>query len=263
MLQLNYRVRNDGVPILKNKNIEDDAEYILSQYDDTLLTNPHPIDVEDFTERFLGYNIHFENLSFNGCIWGRMVFNNRRILVYDPEKKDIAYRPIDENTVVIDNSLLEAPNEYAFRSTMIHECGHGLYHSQIYKENENQLSFFPTNNDEKIAITACRSSDVQGSGKRELITKHDWIEHHAKYFSAAILMPRPAMHIVCYDKKLRDNKFLSPEMKLDLLTERVSDTFNVSPASARIRINQLGYGIDNIKQRKLFTFENDETVYSI
>lgn len=71
------------------------------------------------------------------------------------------------------------------------------------------------------------------------------------------------MHIVCYDKKLRDNKFLSPEMKLDLLTERVSDTFNVSPASARIRINQLGYGIDNIKQRKLFTFENDETVYSI
>ena len=256
MLQLNYRVRKDGVPILKDKEIDDDAEFILGQYDKTLLTDPHPLDVEDITERFLGFNIHYENLSNNGCIWGCMVFNNRKILVYDPDNNDIDYHPVDANTVVIDNSLLDDSNDYIFRSTMIHECGHGLYHAQIFRENDNQLSLFPEKAEEKIAVSVCRSSDIQGNGRHELVSTHDWIEHHAKYFSAAMLMPRSAMHIVCGDKSMRENlSKLAPGYELDILASRVSNTFNVSPTSAKIRIIQLGYGFEEYKQNTLFTIE--------
>lgn len=264
MVQLNYRVRKGGIPILKDKQIDEDAEYLLSQYDSTLLTDPHPLDVDDFTERFLGFNIHFDNLSNNGCIWGRMVFNNRRILVYDPEKNDIDFHPVDANTVVIDNSLLDSPNEYALRSTMIHECGHGLYHGQIYRENDAQLSFFPVKNEEKIAITACRSKDIQGNGKRGLVTDHDWIEHHAKYFSAAMLMNRPAMHIVCGNKELRKNlRAEVPGFELEYLASLVSDTFNVSPASAKIRINQLGYGFEKSEQSTIFSIGYPSNIISV
>ncbi len=263
MLQLNYQVRDGGVPILKDSKIEEDAEFIIEQYDATLLTDPHPVNVEDITERFFGFNIHYENLSNNGCIWGMMVFNDRSIIVYDPEKDDIALCPVDENTVVIDNSLLSSHNEHAYRSTMIHESGHGLYHAQIYRENDKQTSLFPVRNEEKLAITACRSSDIQGSGKKRLITTRDWVEHHAKYFSAAILMPRPAMHLLCYDKRMREKLRKDFQGKeLDILASKVSETFNVSITSAKIRINQLGYGFDN-KQRTLFKVEDDESMYSI
>ena len=254
MIHLHYRVREGGIPILKDREIEEDARYLLFQYDKSLLTDPHPLDVEDFTERFLGFSIHYENLSFNGCIWGMMVFNNQQIIVYDPEKDSIAFPKVDANTVVIDNSLLDMPNEYAFRSTMIHECGHGLYHPQIYRIDENQMSLFPLADENKLINTGCRSTDIQGSGKRKLVTDLDWIEHHAKYFSAAVLMPRSAMDIVCGDKDMRESLIkTAPGYELDTLALKVSETFNVSPASAKIRITQLGYGFEESNQQSLFT----------
>ena len=253
MIQLKYQVREGGIPILKNDQIDNDAEYVLGLYDRTLLTDPHPLDVEDFTERLLGFNIDYMDITNNESIWGMMVYNNRNVIVYDREAKDIRLCPVAANTVVLDNSLLDEGNEFIFRSTMMHECGHGLYHRQIFCEDDNQLSLFPELNDEKIAITACRSSDIQGTGKHSLVTKHDWIEHHAKYFSAATLMPKSAMKIICGDESLRNRlRDEAPGFETSLLASIVSDTFNVSSTSALIRINQLGFGFDKGGQHSLF-----------
>ena len=257
MAGLTYQVGKRGVPILSHEKIDGDAEYLISQYDNTLLTDPRAIDVDDFVERYLGFNLHFENLSFNGCIWGRMVFNNRRILVYVPETHGIAYHPIDANTIVVDNSLLEDNSEFAYRSTVIHEAGHGLYHPQIFKEDDNQISLFPVKNADKKAVTVCRSVDVLGvknEGRRELITDHDWIEHHAKYFSAAVLMPKKAMQIVCGDMRTREHCKRFGPLADEMLAQRVSGVFNVSPTSARIRIKQLGYAFQQEEnQQNMFT----------
>lgn len=258
MVSLNYQVGKHGIPILKHAKIDDDVECLLQQYDKTLLTDPHPIDVDDFAERFLGFNMHYENLSNNGCIWGRMVFNNRRILVYDPETNGIAYHPVDANTIVIDNSLLDEASEAAYRSTVAHEAGHGLYHPQIFREDDNQLSLFPIENEQKVAVTVCRSVDVTGgtSGRRELVTDHDWIEHHAKYFSAALLMPKTAMKRLCMDETVRKKclQYGIPILADEELARKVCNTFNVSYTSAKIRISELGYSFKQTEMEKtLFT----------
>lgn len=244
MRQLEFRAKKSGVPILKDDDIDRDVIVLLHDYNPDLLETPQALDVEDFAERFLGLDIHYEYLSHNGCIWGRMVFNDRLILVYDPDNNSIAYHPVDANTIVVDNSLLEGTTEYALRSTIAHECGHGLYHPQIYREDDNQLSFFPVDPKTKLAASVCRKEDISGSsgGKKELVTDHDWVEHHAKYFSAALLMNKAVMLKVYGDidwrcQFLREN---GQHFVDGSLVTQVARTFNVSPTSARIRLSKLG-----------------------
>ena len=247
-----YNTKRDGVPILSHKQIDEDVLALLEQYDKSLLTAPQAIDIEDFVERFMGYNIHFLDLTNNGSILGRMVFNKRKILAYDAEHDDITYCPVDEDTVVIDNSLLD--NEYLLRSTMGHECGHGIYHKQIFKRDDNQLSLFP---EEEMVATVCRKVDIVGNakGKRSLVTMHDWTEHHANYFSAALLMNKAAMKILCGDKDFRENlKSEACGWENEILAEMVSDTFRVSRTSAKIRLAELGLDFkDYVSEPTIFT----------
>lgn len=254
MFHPSFRTSKTGVPILRNADIDADAELFLRDYNPELLKTPQPLDVEDFAENYLGLKIHYENLSHNGFIWGRMVFNNRRIPVYVPELGRADYCPVDAGTIVIDNSLIDGPLEYAFRSTMMHECGHDVYHPQIYREDDNQLCFFTTGPpEERIAATLCRSRDIEGGGgnkQRSLESDRDWIEHHAKYFSAAMLMPKSMVKLICSEAGLR--KRLIDEccgFEEEFLAQHLSEVFNVSPASAKIRIKQLELGFENVPGR--------------
>ena len=86
-------------------------------------------------------------------------------------------------------------------------------------------------------LTGCKKADIEGgagiSGRRRLTTDTDWLEHHAKYFSAAILMPKtPFLQAV---SELTGEGLL-PEAEL---SERLAAVFRVSPASVKIRLEQL------------------------
>jgi len=257
MISLRYKTGKTGVPILRNADIDADAELLLQDYNPDLLKNPQPLDVEDFTENYLKLNMHFDNLSHDGSIWGCMVFNKGHIPVYVPEHDRAEYCPVEANTVLIDNSLVDDESEYAFRSTMMHECGHDLYHSQIYKENDSQISLFLMGKQQEIiSATVCRSIDIVGNGQRSLKSDQDWIEHHAKYFSAAILMPKSMVNHICSEPTLR--KDLTTEFcgfEEEFLAAHLSNIFNVSPTSAKIRIKQLNLGFENIPNRnpRMFT----------
>ena len=247
MVNLNFRTSKTGVPILSNADIEADVELLLSKYNKDLLITPQAIDVEDFAENFLKFNLHFDNLSHNGCIWGMMVFNKRKIPVYVPKLKRAEYCPVDPFTVVLDNSLLVEGREVLLRSTLCHECGHGLYHRQIFEEDDDQLALFVDYSPaENVAIAVCRKTDIAGEFRspRYLITDHDWIEHHAKYFSAAVLMPRSAMRVLC--QKYWAHTALQYQKEAPYYTQQlaalVADTFCVSYESAGIRIKQLDLG---------------------
>ena len=91
----------------------------------------------------------------------------------------------------IDNTLLDGRKGYRLRSRIGHVCGHWVFHSYYYtiKDNGN-----PHRNVRLPEITGCKKAAIEGgadvSGRRKLITDADWLEHHAKYFSAAILMPK-------------------------------------------------------------------------
>jgi len=254
MIHPRFKTSKTGVPILCDADIDTYSELLLRDYNQELLKTPQPLDVEDFTENYLRLNIHFDNLSHNGSIWGRMVFNNRQIPVYVPELGRAEYRPIDADTVVIDNSLLDGPNEFAFRSTTMHECGHDLYHPQIYRENDDQLSFLVSEPNERVAVTVCRSTDIIGNinsrNKHSFETDRDWIEHHAKYFSAAMLMPKSIVKLICNESVMRER--LTDEccgFEEEFLAQHLSGVFNVSPSSAKIRIKQLNLGFENVSNR--------------
>ena len=103
-------------------------------------------------------------------------------------------------------------------------------------EDESEVAHLP--------YTSCEAKSVVGgtsSSSRKQRTDIEWIEHQAKYFSAAALMPRKTMRMLCADPKVQQFCFGEhPGYENDALIAMVSKVYNVSFESARIRIKELG-----------------------
>lgn len=235
MYQPKIRKLRNGIPILRNCDIDAHAEAFLRDYDATLLTIPKPVDIESFAEMYLDLSIDYMYLSHCGLILGRMVFQEvEPVPVYLPKEKCADYLYAKRGTLLIDNTLLDDQKEYRLRSTIGHECGHWVFHSDYYNRKHKGDHY---KNIQPLEMTGCKKTDIEGgtgiSGRRRLITDIDWLEHHAKYFSAAILMPKtPFLQAV---SGLID-KYPLPEAEL---SEKLAVIFQVSPASVKIRLEQL------------------------
>lgn len=235
MYQPKIRKLRCGIPILRNCEIDAHAEAFLHDYDATLLASPKPVDIESFAEFYLNLSLDYVYLSHCGLILGRMVFQEiEPVPVYLPKEKCADYLYAKRGTLLIDNTLLDDWREYRLRSTIGHECGHWVFHSDYYagKHKRNHQK-----NTQTPDITGCKKTDIEGgagiSGRRRLTTDADWLEHHAKYFSAAILMPKtPFLQAV---SELTSTGQL-PESEL---SEKLAAVFQVSPASVKIRLEQL------------------------
>jgi len=236
MYQPKLRKKRNGIPIMRNSEIDAHAEDFLKDYNPSVLKIPQPIDMDEFAEFYLGSTLDYTYLSHCGLILGRMVFQEvERVPVYLPEEKCADYLYASRGTLLIDNTVLDDWKEYRLRSTIGHECGHWLFHSDFYS-NANSRSYRGSTS--LPEITGCKKTDIEGSietvGKRRLITDIDWLEHHAKYFSAAILMPRtPFINAV---SDLLENVHQNNAA----LAESLSGIFQVSPGSVNIRLAQLG-----------------------
>lgn len=248
MVDIQFKYNPNNVPRLSDAEIERHTALLLQDYKPELLKSALPLDVEDFAESYLRLRFHYTNLSHNGFIWGRMVFNNTLIVVYDPELNRAEEEPIDANTIVIDNRLLEDGSEVIFRSTVMHECGHSVYHPEYYCIDYSALQTKQPTDVKHLPYTSCKGVDILGGGitngeKRKLKTAQDWLEHQAKYFSAASLMPKSSMRTLCKSASLQTYCFEKhPDFENDALIAVVAQKFNVSMASARIRVRQLKLG---------------------
>jgi hypothetical protein len=176
-----------------------------------------------------------------------MVFNNTLIIVYDAENNRADEEPVKANTIVIDNSLLAEDSILIFRSTVMHECGHAVYHDEYYCIDYSELPLKRAEDMAHLPYTSCQSIDIIGGDwrpkKKKLKTDTDWLEHQAKYFSAATLMPKTAMQKLCKTPTLQSYCFdKHPEFENDALVAVVAQTFCVSETSARIRVKQLKLG---------------------
>ena len=229
MIPLYFETKPNGVPLLSNRDIELDAIAILKDFSPGLLTNPGPVDIERFVESYLGLNLDFNWLSSNQSVLGRMVFYDTIIPVYDPSIKAAEDFPVNANTMIIDNSLVDI--EVLLRSTMAHECGHAIYHCSYFGRKTAT-----------VQTAACTARDIRiQNNANQLTTDHDWLEHHARYFSAAFLMPYPAVRIVCREYAEYLDLWYKKEPKLynHLMAHQVASVFKVSVAAAKIRLHQL------------------------
>ena len=236
LIDAKLRFNSRRIPVLKNTDIDAHAEILLGDYDASLLSEPREVNIDEFAEAYLGVSLHYLDLTPTGFIWGRMVFEDILTIVYDRETGKPKEEPIDANTIVIDNRLAEDPRkEHAYRSTVAHEGGHFIYHWKYYHDyyfqtvNPDQLCLpFPEENHSCGCGTFCNSKLISGKGPKVLKTDTDWLEHQAKHFSAAILMPATTVRMLLAEIKDQSK-----------IVEVMSDIYNVSRESAQIRLDYL------------------------
>jgi Zn-dependent peptidase ImmA (M78 family) len=248
VLHLDFRKKKNGVPILSQQEIDNIAEVILMDYDPELLEQPNSLDIELFSETYVGLEMDYKDLTPNRSILGAMVFDDGYTEVYDSTKGEMVPIPVSEGTVIIDNSLLSTDQLRRGRFTLGHEVGHWIFHRHLYIVDKNQITLFDYIPHQNQSYIKCRSNDIESPG-RKLETDDDWMEWHADYFASALLMPKrtfkKAVEKMFKEAGLTDSYYqLGMDHDLDLwalqLPRDLADIFTVSVAAARIRLKKLG-----------------------
>ena len=245
-----FKSRKDNVPIISNAAIEDTVDGILRGFDGSLLEVPKALDVDRFVEEYLGIDLDYPCLSHSGFIFGKTIFRPTLVAIFDKERGIADEIPIHSPTILIDNRLNEKGKENLYRSTVMHESAHYVLHQDYYLQDPGYMDqgFEP--------FTNCSDTDICGSdGKKKLVTARDFLEHHAKFASAAFLMNRSAMIKLCTDASvIRDAYRRDPEFPNSELAAIVAETFKVSEESARIRMKILNLKITGEKIEDLSAY---------
>lgn len=249
MIDLAFRTKKNGVPVLSKLEIENLAEIVLRDYNPDILDTPSSLDAELFAEAYTKLEMDYQDLTHDQSILGMMVFNDCRIPVYDAEMDKAKRIIVNEGTILIDNSLLEDDQIRRGRFTVCHEASHWILHKQVYHADKNQVSLFDYLKEEPTPFTKCRMNEVEG-GRRELVTDDDWMEWQADQMASALLMPRRTFSSEVRErfKRVNMNKAfyrMGTNFETDIWAEvmvyELADLFEVSATSARIRLKTLGF----------------------
>ena len=270
-----------GIPILSRDQIDQITERYLKEYSPDVLARPQKVDVEKLAQEYMKFGTDFKCLSSDKRTLGMFVFEaSDWIAVYDEETKSARYVPERENTIVIDNQLLEAGQEGRYRFTFAHELGHGVLHRMVMRRPkadpyQEYLSLF--NEDYASPAdgkTAGANEEALGENKgtasgavhmfrcsffnRAIDTKpesqwrdEDWLEWQADAFSSSILMPAGMVRAVAKETDLsieRSNDFqwnsfdgISRQItRAERVGNEISRVFGVSRSAAFVRMKQLG-----------------------
>lgn len=250
MIQLNFRRKKNGVPILSKKDIEDIAEVIIQDYKPKILDEPCSLDIELFSESYVGLEMDYKDLTHDQSILGMMVFNDCHIPIYDAEEEKAKRIVVNEGTILIDNSLLEDDQVRRGRFTLSHEVSHWFLHRKIYYVDKNQISLFDVLQEESQPFIKCRAIDIECNGRRQLVTDDDWMEWQADHMASALLMPKRAFSDATKRKfksvgLKRGFYQMGTDLEQDLWAEVMSyelaDLFDVSRTAAKIRLKNLGF----------------------
>lgn len=235
MLRLNFSKKKNGVPVLSRIQMDRMAELLLADYRPSAVWKPQTIDIDDFVQNYLGMRQDFQYLSHCGLYLGMTVFyNTDRVVVYNPEARRAEYLSVCAKTILIDSSLLEEGQEHRYRFTMGHEAAHGILHEAFFAAAEGRT------NPDAPPVIRCRTS-CSAARTRGLWSDYDWMEWQADAFSAALLMPRPAVCKAARDVCLK-NPYLAANEEIRALEQAgaVSYLFSMSFEAAFRRLKDLG-----------------------
>lgn len=227
---VNLRLGENFVPILGIETIEKVTIDIIKLYKPELLIEANALDIDDFTEFFLGYSVDPQYLSHNGCYLGRAVFEDKDIFIYDKESNSVKLLNFKGNTIILDTSLYESSSyENLRRFTLGHECAHLLLHKKYFEQNEQTML-----NRGKY-LRACKKESF--NEKRKLVTDNDWLEWQANTFSSCLLMNRQA--VLNFIEKLGYSLDSLTTEHITILSGYVAEKFKVSNIAAKVRLNMI------------------------
>lgn len=134
-----HQVDRNGIPILSASELENIGDALIKDFCPEVISKPQEVDIEAFSELYMGFKQDFQYLSHSGFIMGMMVYDDTDFIpVYNPQKNEAEYVHADKGTVIIDSMLLEKNQEHRYRFTLSHEAaGHGVLHSSLLKNKEN------------------------------------------------------------------------------------------------------------------------------
>jgi hypothetical protein len=189
-------------------------------------STPSPVRIERFIEKRFSVSPIYEDLP-DGLL-GYTKFGSKGV-----------------ESIVVAKSLTDDSSKVASRrvnTTLAHEAGHGLLHAHLFAVGaESAASLFDGNVDAKSPKILCRPDGVPGIQNR---SNYDgrWWEFQANLTIGALLLPKPLVE-ECLSATLTSTglfgvKRLEPR-KREAAVKLVSDTFDVNPVVARIRVEQL------------------------
>ena len=121
---------NNYTPILSNREIDEYAQAVLSDYKPELLREPGILNHEHFIESYLGLNLIFHDIYSDDPeqpILAVTAFKTCELSVFDEENECVSDIIIPARSVVINNIIAESPEmESVARFSGMHECGHSL-----------------------------------------------------------------------------------------------------------------------------------------
>ena len=232
-----HQVDRNGIPILSASELENIGDALIKDFCPEVISKPQEVDIEAFSELYMGFKQDFQYLSHSGFIMGMMVYDDTDFIpVYNPQKNEAEYVHADKGTVIIDSMLLEKNQEHRYRFTLSHEAaGHGVLHSSLLKNKENN-SVSGSNEHNWLQ---CTNKTVQAgkavAGEKSSI---DWMEWQANSLASAVLMPRLSIGNAL--KKF--DAFGRCDLEIAYRTILyIAELFNVSEQAALIRLQKLGY----------------------
>ena len=246
-MKLNYPMKSNGMYILSERDFDDIATTVLTEYMPNVLEWPQPVNIDHLATECLPLDIRHEHISINGSILGMIAFSKMEI-----PGLDILYRPttfqLEEGTVLIDSSLSGRESRPRERFTKAHETGHWICHRSYHSADNRQYEFRKTGSNRFVA---CRTDNIERYKYKRQKTDGDWEEWQADHFAAAILMP--VQTFVPYAKQAIRSAGISRgylvsgqnRWQANEAIEEVAERFIVSKRATQIRMQQLGLIVDD------------------
>lgn len=241
MYQPSLKIKENGIPIVSNDELDIIGERFIADFSPTALFSPMEIDIDRFVTNYLKLKQDFYYLSHCGVYLGTTVFQTTDYLpVYNPEKKCPEFTHVEAGTVIIDSSLADDSQEHRYRFTMGHESGHSILHPSYY------LNSIGVSDEERLhSYVRCRADfnvSTKDLGHYHLSDKQR-LEQQANRLASAILMPKCAVKIA-----LSHIPYCGQRNWSLYAANRLSEIFNVSSETAFYRLKELNF----IDKQELF-----------
>ena len=256
---MSFPMTSSGLPYLSKGDMEYLAEEHSKAFSRFVGKEDFKFSVWKFAAHYLKQRVSFEWLSFNGCYLGASSFINGTLIpIYIPETDDVIEQAFDADTILLDKTL-EKPTGFPWiqRFTLMHECAHQLLH----KDHFRMLA--ASGIEETVAYSARQNqtppSMEQDNQQWTIKMRREW---QANYLAGALLMPESRVDRALEKHQIQEEYFQrvldrrSEREAYEHLIYRLASVFLVSPMTARIRLEALGFErLPDIQGRKTNSFD--------
>jgi hypothetical protein len=187
---------------------------------------PAPIQIDLFLEKYLHVSILPENLGPD--FMGACIFNSKGNVT-----GILTARWLEEDSSPVAVRRL--------RTTLAHEGGHALLHQELFVADTTLDLFASDAAPPAKPQFLCRSSDISETATAaQPRYTGQWWEWQANRAIGGFLLPKPLV-LTCATPLLRktDSGWSLPEVARAETERVIADTFDVNPAVARIRLQEM------------------------